>query len=255
MKANAFPAASRAGRSLFMPIPSAVAFFSSLLLLSCGTTQKEVLSEANSVEKRFSSRLQPAVKTWIDDEAVKLTRFVAEEDAVQKAMGRRFAGQNLGDEGREVLTFLILVRSAELSSQRAKIFENQERAAHATIEKMREVLPKLQADLKRNADLHDLAPVPTDYASYQEEFRKIGELMRTTPTWTVFVPRNPEDIGELRAAQDELKAKLDGMNEMSEMTSMRLQMMMDRRSKFISTLSNLMKKISTTQESVVQNLK
>jgi hypothetical protein len=36
------------------------------------------------------------------------------------------------------------------------------------------------------------------------------------------------------------------MNELSEMTSLRLQMMMDRRSKFISTLSNIMKKISTT---------
>lgn len=59
----------------------------------------------------------------------------------------------------------------------------------------------------------------------------------------------------LRAVQDDLKGKLDGMNEMSEMTSMRLQMMMDRRSKFISTLSNIMKKISTTQDTLVQNLK
>jgi hypothetical protein len=39
------------------------------------------------------------------------------------------------------------------------------------------------------------------------------------------------------------------------MTSMRLQMTMDRRSKFISTLSNIMKKISTTQDTLVQNLK
>jgi hypothetical protein len=55
--------------------------------------------------------------------------------------------------------------------------------------------------------------------------------------------------------QDSLKQKLDGMNEMSEMTSLRLQMMMDRRSKFMSTLSNIMKKISTTQDTIVQNLK
>jgi hypothetical protein len=48
---------------------------------------------------------------------------------------------------------------------------------------------------------------------------------------------------------------LDGMNEMSEMTSLRLQMTMDRRSKFISTLSNIMKKISSTQDTLVQNIK
>jgi len=34
-----------------------------------------------------------------------------------------------------------------------------------------------------------------------------------------------------------------------------MQMMMDRRSKFIRTLNNIMKKISTTQDTLVQNLK
>jgi hypothetical protein len=45
------------------------------------------------------------------------------------------------------------------------------------------------------------------------------------------------------------------MNEMSDMTSLRLQMTMDRRSQFISTLSNIMKKIGTTQETLIQNIK
>jgi hypothetical protein len=56
--------------------------------------------------------------------------------------------------------------------------------------------------------------------------------------------------------EDSAKSQqLDGMNEMSEMTSLRLQMTMDRRSKFISTLSQMMKKISTTQDTLVQNMK
>lgn len=60
---------------------------------------------------------------------------------------------------------------------------------------------------------------------------------------------------DIKQVKDDLKTKLDSMNEMSEMTSLRLQMMMDRRSKFISTLSNIMKKISQTQDTIVQNLK
>lgn len=60
---------------------------------------------------------------------------------------------------------------------------------------------------------------------------------------------------DLESMREELVGKLDSMNEMSEMTSLRLQLTMDRRSKFISTLSNIMKKVSTTQEAVVQNLK
>src|SRR5450631_1735376 len=64
-----------------------------------------------------------------------------------------------------------------------------------------------------------------------------------------------EDLAALQAAQDKLKLQLDAMNEMSEETSMRLQMAMDRRSKFMETLSNILKKISDTQSSIVQNMK
>jgi hypothetical protein len=75
----------------------------------------------------------------------------------------------------------------------------------------------------------------------------------------VIPPLPPRDSGPtiqaLKLLLDELKAKLDGMNEMSEMTSLRLQMTMDRRSKFISTLSQMMKKDSTTQDILVQNIK
>lgn len=59
----------------------------------------------------------------------------------------------------------------------------------------------------------------------------------------------------LKSLLEDVKAKLDGMNELSEMTSLRLQMTMDRRSKFISTMSNIMKKVSTTQDTLVQNIK
>jgi len=46
-----------------------------------------------------------------------------------------------------------------------------------------------------------------------------------------------------------------GMSEQSETQSLELQMTMDRRSKLIDTLSNVLKKISDTEDSVVQNLK
>ncbi len=54
-----------------------------------------------------------------------------------------------------------------------------------------------------------------------------------------------------RAAQNQK----DAVSEMSEEESLRLQMTMDRRSKFIETLSNVEKKMAQTQDSVVQNLK
>jgi hypothetical protein len=86
----------------------------------------------------------------------------------------------------------------------------------------------------------------------------------TTPHFRVPYPRAPVirfrdcrqlSPPELQKEGDELNAQLDSVNETSAMTSLRKQMMMDRRSKFIQTLSSIMRKISTTQESLVQNLK
>jgi len=81
------------------------------------------------------------------------------------------------------------------------------------------------------------------------------EYLRTP----VIPPLPPRDsnvtIEGLKALRDDLKGKLDGMNEMSEMTSLRLQLTMDRRSKIIQTLSQMMRKISTTQDILVQNIK
>ena len=59
------------------------------------------------------------------------------------------------------------------------------------------------------------------------------------------------DVNEL----DITLSRLDGMNELTEEISLRLQILMDRRSKFIQTLSQMMKKISITQDILVQNMK
>ncbi len=54
---------------------------------------------------------------------------------------------------------------------------------------------------------------------------------------------------------DQLIDDIDSMSEMGEMESLRLQMMMDRITKMMSALSNLMKKLSDTSQQVVQNMK
>ncbi len=54
---------------------------------------------------------------------------------------------------------------------------------------------------------------------------------------------------------DGIKADLDSMSEMGEMESLRLQMAMDRLSKMMSTLSNLLKRASEAADDIVQNLK
>lgn len=54
---------------------------------------------------------------------------------------------------------------------------------------------------------------------------------------------------------DSILAQYSRSNELSEELSLKLQMAMDRRAKFISILSEIMKKISSTQDILAQNLK
>jgi hypothetical protein len=56
-------------------------------------------------------------------------------------------------------------------------------------------------------------------------------------------------------AIDSMKKDLDSMSELGQTESLRLQMAMDRMSKLMSTLSNILKKISDTSQSITQNLK
>jgi putative addiction module CopG family antidote len=62
-------------------------------------------------------------------------------------------------------------------------------------------------------------------------------------------------VEQLDCIVAELEGKLDSLSELSELDMLRLQMMMDRRSKFLEMLSNMMKKIGETQAAIVQNLK
>ena len=60
---------------------------------------------------------------------------------------------------------------------------------------------------------------------------------------------------ELDAQADRLKGDLDSMSDMSDMDSLRLQMAMDRLSKTMSMLSNILKNISDTDQSITNNIK
>jgi chromosome segregation ATPase len=62
-------------------------------------------------------------------------------------------------------------------------------------------------------------------------------------------------LTDLERQMQQLKEDLDSLSELGETESLRLQMAMDRLSKMMSTLSNILKKISDTAQSITQNLK
>jgi len=61
--------------------------------------------------------------------------------------------------------------------------------------------------------------------------------------------------GQLASVKSQISQSLDSLSELSETQSLRLQMAMDQRSKFIETLSNIEKSISDVDDSILQNMK
>lgn len=69
------------------------------------------------------------------------------------------------------------------------------------------------------------------------------------------VHSGPPSLGPLRSLTAPPRLNVPNLSELRQMQSLRLQMVMDRRSKIYSTLSNIMKKVSDSAASVVGNIK
>jgi hypothetical protein len=90
-----------------------------------------------------------------------------------------------------------------------------------------------------------------------DEIRRRNERLRR---WRKLIPdlqahRGGADETLIRSAGAVVADQLSSLSEMSEQTSLRLQMAMDRRSKLMEALSNLLKKQSDTASAIISNLK
>ena len=114
----------------------------------------------------------------------------------------------------------------------------QNGALGADIEAMA-LLIMAQAARDAEADLKAMLAEMKQANRTKEELRKHFEYLRAKRAG--LFPEKP--------------AGLDAMNELTESQSLRLQMAMDRISKMMATLSNILKKIADTQQTIVQNMK
>jgi hypothetical protein len=65
----------------------------------------------------------------------------------------------------------------------------------------------------------------------------------------------PLTFDRLHQIQTQIGSSLKGLDDESETQSLELQMTMDRRSKLLDTLSNIMKTIADANEALIANLK
>jgi hypothetical protein len=133
---------------------------------------------------------------------------------------------------------------------------------------VKDMLNEMEKQQKQKADLRALMDEirkeragshPMDTPCTSPNCKVLEARLRTSaaqlPAKARFTVPSIATVGDLAINEAKIKAALDSMSEMGELESLRLQMAMDRLSKFLSTLSNIEKQISTSSEAILANLK
>ena len=242
------------------PLLRAAPLLLALAGLPAGAGAAELPAGAEALHAKLAAGLSPSVRSWVEAEGRKAGRSVRagtfDAAAVRAAAHSRFAGQIFADMDIEALVMLVMMRAARDAEDDLRAIMAEMKAANAAKQKLRDLIGKVNKDVAQNAGKRDGDPCrPPQCGVGRAALSEVQPALAAARARVAFAQQDVATIRDLRALQDELKGKLDSLNEMSEMTSLRLQMMMDRRPKFISTLSSIMKRISDTQSSIVQNLK
>jgi hypothetical protein len=161
------------------------------------------------------------------------------------------------------LAFLVMQQAAKSAQEDLKAIMARVKAINAAKAALRALLGKVQRDAARNAGEPPGAALDFSRGMGSERAYHRLRMPRPDPKTRGGVAYATVDIhpGVIDGARDfdaiidRLKDAIDSMSEMGEMESLRLQMAMDRLSKLMTMLSNLLKKISDTAAAITQNLK
>jgi len=218
-------------------------------------------AEMINKQQVLTGHLQPSARAWIDREAYRLTKTkIVDEEGLRSAIRARFAPNQstltLKDSDIGLIAFTVLMQATSDMDRDLSDLMAELKNLTAAKGKLRDLISKVNSDVVAHAGEADIRPCTSRLCEqYPSMSAEAATALKHVPNGGNLSTGAISTVGDLRATLKSLAGQLDSMNEVSEMTSLRLQMLMDRRSKFISTLSNIMKSISTTKDTVVGNLK
>ena len=236
-------------------------------------SQQPLPSDADAFYQKAMTQINTRHIIWLKRTAMNVNSQKMDESSIRTLTNIYGVQYNLNDGDIEALVSLVMIQAAKDAEQDLKITLEEMKKTNGEKQKIREAQENMEKN--KNSITRPMldsfraivSPRINTTAVIQNNNIAVKQTNRTqtiqpvnkTNTESIKRINTSENISasatDIKQVKDDLKTKLDSMNEMSEMTSLRLQMMMDRRSKFISTLSNIMKKISQTQDTIVQNLK
>jgi hypothetical protein len=253
-------------------------------------TLREIPAPPTHVAQRgaaLSARLRPSVRLWVEDQARRQRGLPTPDlESIRSAARVRFAlppgpgiapvappmrsatgkvaaapqpqalappsaSSSLGTGDIEALVFLVLMQCTQ--DAEADLRSTMEEVKKQNDQKAR--LRGLLDEVRQASPGSHPATAPCAEPICGTASERLRELTLHLPAKARLAPRSLTTYGDLARLEADAKNSLDSLSDLSEMTSLRLQMEMDRREKALETLSNLMKKMSDTAESIIGNLK
>lgn len=166
-------------------------------------------------------------------------RGLVEWQAFVKANAQQLGADNIARIGAWLVRASLLEATPELADAADRV-----RFAREVTSRLRAALAELEAARQALATAKRVPVRTVVVLPYERSQAGILEVAAT-----------PLTKADLDAEIELVRDQLDSLSEMGEMESLRLQMAMDRMSKLMSTLSNLLKKLSDTASTITHNLK
>jgi Arc/MetJ-type ribon-helix-helix transcriptional regulator len=213
--------------------------------------------------------LTPALRRFVDEQ-VESGRYLDASEVVRAAL-RHWEAQTaypnlgaMGDGDIMALAFIVMMEAAKSAREDLKAIMDGVKAINKAKQGWRDVMDMVNRDAAANAGcrtegqalefsrgvgtergyhrvrLPVLDPDAPGGVRYEQADLHSGKIVR---------------VEDLQTILSDVKGKLDSLSELGEMESLRLQMAMDRLSRLMSTLSNLLKKASETDAGLTQNIK
>lgn len=219
--------------------------------------QEKAPPEAEAFYNKAMPQINAKHVAWIKSTAKNVNEKKLEEAEIRKLATQYAALGSLDNMSIEAMIILLMMEASKSAQNDLKDMMKEMDANRKKKAAVREAIELLK---KREAENKEIARTEYDSLSNLKITAQVKPKTITTNQPKIETTKNTRPIAkvtkaELGQLQKELKDKMDSMNEMGEMESLRLQMAMDRMSKMMSTLSNLLKKISDTQNGIIQNLK
>ena len=232
-------------------------FFCLFLFCTIIKSQQTIPPDAEAFYKKAMSSINTEHIAWIKSTAVNVKTQNIDEAGIRKLASGYGSQYNFNNMDVEALVALIMMQSAKDQEQDMKNMMEEMKKRNEEKQKLRETQEVMEqnknAMSRQMLDSFKLLATPKPNAVAKPQTTKVQTVPTTTQVNTQVVTKVSDT--EVKELQNAIKTKHDSIDELSKEQGLQMQKQMDRRSKLEDALSNVMKKIADTQNSIIQNMK